>query len=104
MAPRAPLFVERQSYRRRRVMDGARILPVVGFVLTLLPALWTQSGRMGTAGEAIYLFALWLGLIVVAALLSRHLRREGQRAAEQAARPRAAAPEATPETPPGAAP
>lgn len=85
---RPPLFVERQSYRRRRLMDGARILPVVGFVLMLLPVLWTQGGRMGTAGEAIYLFVLWLSLIVVAALLSRQLRRDTPRGGtDEGARP-----------------
>ena len=93
MKPRPPLFVERQSYRSRRVMDGARILPIAGFVLTLLPVLWTQSGRMGTAGEAIYLFALWLGLIAVAAGLSRHLRREARRAADEARRNAAPTPD-----------
>lgn len=86
--PRPPLFVERQSYRRRRIMDGARILPVVGFVLMLLPVLWTQGGRMGTAGEAIYVFVLWLSLIVVAALLSRQLRRDTPRAGPDEGAPR----------------
>ena len=31
--PRAPLFLERETYRRRRIMDGARILPVAGFAI-----------------------------------------------------------------------
>lgn len=81
--PRAPLFLERQSYRRRRLMDAGRILPVAGFLLVLLPALWT-SGRGGhTAGEAIYLFGLWLALILAAALLSRPLRAALEREATQ---------------------
>jgi len=72
--PSAPLFLERQTYRRRRIMDAARVLPVLGFILILLPVLWTQSGGLGTAGEAVYLFALWFGLIVIAALLSKPLK------------------------------
>ncbi|WP_370344001.1 hypothetical protein [Pararhodobacter marinus] len=72
--PRPPLFLERSTYRRRRMMDAARILPVVGFVLILLPVLWTHSGGFGTAGEAVYLFGLWGLLIVAAALLSAPLR------------------------------
>ncbi|HPD91871.1 MAG: hypothetical protein H6900_14560 [Rhodobacter sp.] len=76
--PRAPLFLERATYRRRRIMDGARILPVAGFVLVLLPVLWTRGGpdatQTGTAAEAIYLFALWFVLVAVAALLARPLR------------------------------
>lgn len=71
---RSPLFLERDTYRRRRIMDAARVLPVLGFVLILLPVLWTQGGQMGTAGEAVYLFVLWFVLILAAALLSRPLR------------------------------
>lgn len=55
-------------------MDAARILPVVGFVLILLPVLWTRGSDVGTAGEAVYLFGLWAVLIVAAALLSGPLR------------------------------
>lgn len=73
-ANRSPLFLERATYRRRRMMDGARVLPILGAVLLLLPVLWTRSGGMGTAGEAVYLFGLWFGLILIAALLSRPLR------------------------------
>jgi|JI81BgreenRNA_FD_contig_31_6014456_length_988_multi_5_in_0_out_0_2 peptidoglycan/LPS O-acetylase OafA/YrhL len=92
--PRGPLFVERQSYRRRRLMDAARILPVLGFVLVLLPVLWTQGGTMGTAGQALYLFGLWVALILAAALLSRPLGRDTPR------HPGAAPPGEPPPTPP----
>lgn len=68
------MFLEREPYRRRRLTDGARVLPVLGFVLILLPALWSISGTSGTAGEAVYLFVLWILLIGVAALISRPLR------------------------------
>lgn len=61
------------------MMDAARILPVVGFVAVLLPVLWTSGGRMGTGGQAVYIFSLWLGLVGAAALLSRPLRRESSR-------------------------
>jgi len=72
---RAPLFLEREYYRRRRLMDAARILPVLGLVLFLLPALWRRAGDPNTAGEAIYLFVVWAMLILAAALLARPLRR-----------------------------
>jgi len=72
--PKPPLFLEREPYRRRRLTDGARFLPLLGFVLILLPALWTHGNQTGTAAEAIYLFGLWIFLIVVAALISRPLR------------------------------
>ena len=71
---RRPVFLERQVYRRRRLMDGARILPVAGLVAMLLPVLWAGSGEATTAREAIYLFGIWFLLILAAFLLSRPLR------------------------------
>ncbi len=69
------MFLERESYRRRRLMDAARILPVIGLVLFLLPALWRGEGEPNTAAEAQYLFLTWALLILTAALLARPLRR-----------------------------
>ncbi|MCC5969353.1 MAG: hypothetical protein JJU15_05350 [Pararhodobacter sp.] len=77
--PRGPMFVERASYRRRRLMDGARILPMAGFALCMLPVLWTDAAGANVAAEAVYLFVLWCGLIVVAAVLARPLRSGLQR-------------------------
>jgi hypothetical protein len=73
--PRPPLFLERESYRRRRLMDGARALPVIGLVLLLLPALWRIDRAPNAAAEALYIFAVWALLIVAAALLAGPLRR-----------------------------
>ncbi|MFC7704031.1 hypothetical protein ACFQXB_07485 [Plastorhodobacter daqingensis] len=74
--PRRPLYLARQSYRRRRMMDAARLLPVLGAVLMLMPLLWMPSGgALDTARTKFYLFALWLLLIIVAALLSHPLIR-----------------------------
>jgi hypothetical protein len=72
-APRAPLFLERQTYRRRRLMDAARILPVAGLVGLLVPVLWSGDGQTSTASEAVYIFGLWLSRIVAALGLSRPL-------------------------------
>jgi len=73
--PRLPIFLERQAYRRRRAMDAARLLPVVGAVLLLLPLLWApqQTEAPDTAAGGQYVFAVWLGLIVAAFLVSRRL-------------------------------
>ncbi len=72
---RPPLFLERDDYRRRRIMDAARILPVLGAVLLLLPLLWEpqQTPAPDTAAGGLYLFAVWGLLILAAALLSRRL-------------------------------
>lgn len=71
---RGPVFLERESYRRRRIMDGARMLPAVFLVLILLPVLWSDGSGKNIAAEAVYLFVLWCIFILVAAVLSRPLR------------------------------
>ncbi len=85
--PRPPLFLERQTYRRRRLADAARLLPVLGAILFLLPVLWgpQETPDADTAAGGVYVFAVWGGLIVAAFLLSRRLDRVSQ--AEAAAAP-----------------
>ncbi len=70
-----PLFLARRSYRRRRVMDAARMLPVVGGFLVALPILWRPAETPGgeTASGVVYLFTVWALLILAAAVLARRL-------------------------------
>ncbi len=72
---RQPLFLARESFQRRRLMDAARLLPLVGVFLLILPILWGGDEGPGatTAREGLYIFAVWLGLIVAAGVLSRLL-------------------------------
>jgi hypothetical protein len=73
-----PLFLPRARYRRRRLRDAARLVPLFGAFLILLPILWSPATSTGsdTGPDGIYLFAVWAGLISVAFLLSRHLGRD----------------------------
>lgn len=76
-----PMFLARRSYRARRVLDAARVLPVFGLILFLVPLLW-DAGGPSSGGDAdprlaqrgLYLFAVWAGLVICAAALSRALR------------------------------
>ncbi|MBL9057895.1 MAG: hypothetical protein JNJ84_16640 [Rhodobacteraceae bacterium] len=70
---RAPLFLARKVYRRRRLRDAARILPFLGLFLMLLPALWSP-GR-GGGGAAVFVFSVWALLIAGAAALAPGLAR-----------------------------
>ena len=72
--PQGPLFLARAVYRRRRLRDAARLLPVLGLLLVLLPALGHDTSE-GHAGTAIYLFAIWALLILAAAVLAPSLMR-----------------------------
>ena len=69
--PVEPVFLARQSYRRRRLGDAARLFPIVGLVMFLLPLLWAGEAR--TSGGLIYVFAVWAGLIFVISRVSRRL-------------------------------
>lgn len=70
--PNQPLFLERTSYRRRRVGDAARLVPFVGLMLWLLPALWASDSR--TADSMFYVFGVWALLIAAVWALSVRLR------------------------------
>ncbi|SPF76883.1 hypothetical protein ALP8811_01900 [Aliiroseovarius pelagivivens] len=72
-SPREPLFLARQSYRRRRIEDAARLLPLLGVVLFLLPLM--VGGAIGNVRLA-YVFSAWFGLILSALILARHLGRD----------------------------
>lgn len=72
-----PVFVERRTYRRRRLADAARLMPVFGAVLFLVPMLWKGSpdegGGASTAFVMFYLFLVWLALAAISGLLSHYL-------------------------------
>ncbi|NDV00921.1 hypothetical protein [Pseudoroseicyclus tamaricis] len=77
----APVFLARVSYRRRRLADAARMVPVLGSILFVLPLLWPE-GEAGTAAGLIYIFAVWALLIAIARLLAPWLGRSGAAAEE----------------------
>jgi len=75
------LFLERQSYRRRRLVDMARLLPLLGVLLLLLPLLWpagdgTQA-HTPMSSAITYIFAVWALLIFGAMLFAGAARRWG---------------------------
>ncbi|WP_211657883.1 hypothetical protein [Paracoccus subflavus] len=72
--PDRPLFLERASFRRRRLGDAARVMPVLALLLVLVPVWWMPE-RISSAGGAIWLFGLWAALIVAIWMLHRTLRR-----------------------------
>ncbi|MDJ0627096.1 MAG: hypothetical protein QNJ44_02455 [Rhodobacter sp.] len=83
--PPRTVFLERRTYRRRRLADAARLLPVIGALLLLFPLLWVpdpdQPASTGFGG--LYIFAVWAGLIVAAAWMSRNLTRSEPDATEK---------------------
>ena len=60
------------------MMDAARVLPVMGALLLLVPLLWPRPGGeeepVATSISFSYIFGLWAVLILLAGLLSRSAR------------------------------
>ena len=73
---KAALFVQQRTYRRRRLADAARMLPILGFILFMLPLLWVGSGQATPASVIVYLFIAWAALTGIAGVISRHLGPE----------------------------
>lgn len=83
---KAPLFLAREVYRKRRLRDAARFLPVLGIVLLMLPKLWRapDGAGLGAGQDVVYIFIVWAGLIAAAAWLSSGLDASDTPAVEQA--------------------
>ena len=77
--PKTPLFLARAVYRRRRLRDAARLLPLLGLFLLLLPLMWGEPSGKGAGQTVVYVFAAWGTLIALAAYLAPGLARpEGE--------------------------
>ncbi|WP_226941931.1 hypothetical protein [Pseudooceanicola spongiae] len=76
MSPRpGPVFLERRGYRQRRMLDAARVLPMLGLVLLGVPLLWPNGGAeaMPTSHAMIYIFGVWALLALASAVLVSRL-------------------------------
>ena len=76
MPRRMPQFVERQTFRRRRMVDAACGLPFLGLVLWWLPLLWRGTDEpVPTSQALIYIFSVWVALPAATGLLILAIRR-----------------------------
>lgn len=85
---RAPLFVGRRAYYRRRMADAARLMPFLGIGLFMFPLFWIVPETGGTTSDGsaetsvrtvsvmVYLFIVWIGLAAASGLISRRLQPE----------------------------
>lgn len=72
------LFLERRVYQRRRLIDAARLLPIAGLFLFVMPALilgtpGSENASGTTALRLIYFFFVWACLIATCATIARGL-------------------------------
>ena len=75
LGPREPIFLARDTYRRRRLIDALRLLPVIGLLLFLAPLVGGAGYLRSTAFGGMFLFAAWFGLIFATWALGRLLAR-----------------------------
>ncbi|MGA1025877.1 MAG: hypothetical protein ACO37E_10615 [Lutimaribacter sp.] len=81
MRPKSsPLFLERRSYRQRRLMDAARLMPILGATLWAVPLLWGDGGqgdagaRMSNSNAMVYIFGVWVVLVGLTMWVSLRLK------------------------------
>lgn len=71
-----PQFLDIRSYRHKRIVDAAKMLPLIGAggLVAPFPFFFASIGETGQVVPlAIYFFGLWLALIVLALVVSRTL-------------------------------
>ncbi|KAA0920273.1 hypothetical protein FLO80_03925 [Aquicoccus porphyridii] len=65
------VFLERSTYRRRRLVDAMRLLPLLGVGLWAVPLLWNARARETPMSHAVlYVFGVWLLLVVAAGIMA----------------------------------
>lgn len=77
------LFLERRTYRRNRLQDAARLLPVLGSSLIFTPVFirGAPGEGPGIAGWLVYFLVIWLVLIGLTLLVSRAIARDHEQPA-----------------------
>jgi uncharacterized membrane protein len=81
-----PVFLQRASYRQRRLRDAAKLIPFLGIILWVIPLAWskdTADAQIGSNG-LIYIFGVWVVLIVLTALLASRIRADDPEGSEDA--------------------
>ena len=75
MTPRSRrLFVDRQAYRRRRLVDATRVVTAVFALAALLPPIWLPQYFSYGLG-AVWLVVSWTATIIATAALHHALAR-----------------------------
>lgn len=81
MKTRPEDFLDRRSYRHRRMMDALRLLPVVAMMLLMLPLFWPDGSEGNTmipgSRALVYVFGVWALVLIPAFVFSMRLRKKG---------------------------
>ena len=78
MRPRSRrLFLGREAYRRRRLLDATRVVTVLFALAALLPPIWLPHYFSYGRG-AVWLAVSWTATILLSALLHHALARRDE--------------------------
>ncbi len=71
------IFLERRTYRVRRLIDAIRLVPILGMLLWTIPIIIRQdvNDPAPISSVMIYIFVIWAILIVASFLLVRWITR-----------------------------
>lgn len=77
----ASIFLERRSYRRRRMVDAVKMMPIAAAWAFMLPLLWSTRPTPDGEGVSlsfalIFIFGAWLTLTLASAALAAILKPE----------------------------
>ncbi|MCP5086599.1 MAG: hypothetical protein GY952_07355 [Rhodobacteraceae bacterium] len=78
--PEKPEPSGKRAQPTRKIRESAALLPLLGIFLLLTPLIsaFTQDSFTGGIPKAVsYIFGIWIGLIVLAAILARRLYNSG---------------------------
>jgi hypothetical protein len=79
------VFLQRDTYRRRRIGDAIKLLPIVGLVLFFMPLiLGTPDRPAQTSSLGLFIFFSWCVLIGMSVLLVALFNRVPNRPQETA--------------------
>ena len=73
-----PIFLQRASYRQRRLRDAAKLMPFVGAILWAIPLAWSSQADGGPSATSalIYVFSVWVLLILITAFMATRIKRD----------------------------
>jgi hypothetical protein len=70
-------FLDLKSYRQKRMLDAAKLLPIAGALVFLFPLIYlfvSPQGPISPGITAIYFFVIWLALILLTRFLAPRMQ------------------------------
>ncbi|MEL0122075.1 MAG: hypothetical protein VW728_05585 [Paracoccaceae bacterium] len=71
-----PTYLPRKSYRARRLVDAAKLMPYLAVLLWMLPMLWQgEDANLRVSRIILYIFGVWFFLIATQIVINFFLNR-----------------------------